>query len=103
MLTQRDLALRDQSTRLHVFDHSIELINPRRAAGFSPVAQKAIRYGVPYRLNPQLAALFTSAAYGAKTPQGGLPMLFRESRKFSNRKPEIATFNDEFRLKIFGA
>ncbi len=103
LLTHRDLALRDQSTRLHVFDHSIELINPRRGAGFSPVAQKAIRYGIPYRLNPQLASVFSSAAYGAKTPSGGLPMLFRESRLFSNRKPEIATFNDEFRLRIYGA
>jgi ATP-dependent DNA helicase RecG len=43
LLVHRDLALREQSTRLNIFDHSIELINPRRTAGFSPVAQKAIR------------------------------------------------------------
>ncbi len=30
LLIHRDLGLRDQSTRLQVFDHSIELINPRR-------------------------------------------------------------------------
>ncbi len=73
LLIHRDLSLREQSTRLNIFDHSIELINPRRTAGFSPVAQKAIRYGVPQRLNPQLAAIFSSPAYGAKLPPGGLP------------------------------
>jgi ATP-dependent DNA helicase RecG len=103
MLAHRDLVLRDQATRLHIFDHSLELINPRRATGFSPVAQKSIRYGVPQRLNPQLAAVFSSPAYGAKIPHGGLPMLLRESRLFSGRKPEIASFNDEFRLRIHGA
>jgi len=60
LLVHRDLGLRDQSTRLQIFDHSIELINPRRTAGFSPVAQKAIRYGLPQRLNPHLAAVFSS-------------------------------------------
>ena len=55
LLVHRDLGLRDQLTRLQIFDHSIELINPRRTAGFSPVAQKAIRYGLPQRLNPHLA------------------------------------------------
>mgnify|MGYP003694481005 CR=1 FL=1 len=40
LLVHRDLALRDQPTRLNIFDHSIELINPRRTASFAPVAQK---------------------------------------------------------------
>jgi len=100
LLVHRDLALRDQSTRLNIFDHSIELINPRRTAGFSPVAQKAIRYGVPQRLNPQLAAIFSSPAYGLKLPQGGLPMLLRASRLFSNRRTELVPINDEFRLRL---
>jgi len=99
----RDLALRDQPTRLHIFDRSIELINPRRTAGFSPVAQKAIRYGVPQRLNPQLAAIFSSPAFGGKTPRGGLPMLLRESRLFSNRRTETIAINDEFRIRLHGA
>jgi ATP-dependent DNA helicase RecG len=102
LLVHRDLAVRDQSTRLNVFDHSIELINPRRTAGFSPVAQKAIRYGVPQRLNPQLAAIFSSPAYGLKLPQGGLPMLLRESRLFSNRRTELNAINDEFRIRLHG-
>ena len=102
LLIHRDLALRDQLTRLHIFDRSIELINPRRTAGFSPVAQKAIRYGVPQRLNPQLAAIFSSPAFGGKTPQGGLPMLLRESRLFSNRRTEMIAVNDEFRLRLHG-
>jgi ATP-dependent DNA helicase RecG len=103
LLVHRDLALREQPTRLNVFDQSIELINPRRTAGFSPVAQKAIRYGIPERLNPQLAAIFSSPAYGLKLPQGGLPMLLRESRLFSNRRTELNAINDEFRLRLHGA
>jgi ATP-dependent DNA helicase RecG len=103
LLVHRDLALRDQSTRLNIFDHSIELINPRRTSGFSPVAQKAIRFGVPQRLNPQLAAIFSSPAYGLKLPQGGLPMLLRASRLFSNRRTELNAINDEFRLRLHGA
>ena len=102
VLVHRDLALRDQPTRLNIFDHSIELINPRRTASFAPVAQKAIRYGVPQRLNPQLAALFASPAYGAKLPTGGLPMLLRASRQFSNRRTELNAINDEFRLRLHG-
>jgi predicted HTH transcriptional regulator len=100
LLVHRDLALREQSTRLNVFDHSIELINPRRTTGFSPVAQKAIRYGVPQRLNPQSAAIFSSPAYGLKLPQGGLPMLLRASRLFSSRRTEMNAINDEFRLRL---
>ncbi len=102
LLIHRDLILRDQPTRLNIFDHSIELINPRRTRGFSPVAQKAIRYGVAQRLNPQLAAIFSSPAFGGKTPQGGLPMLLRESRLFSNRRTELIAINDEFRLRLHG-
>jgi ATP-dependent DNA helicase RecG len=102
LLVHRDLALRDQPTRLNIFDHSIELINPRRTASFAPVAQKAIRFGVPQRLNPQLAALFSSPAYGAKLPPGGLPMLLRASRLFSNRRTELNAINDEFRLRLHG-
>ncbi|HAF24107.1 MAG TPA: hypothetical protein DCK93_14575, partial [Blastocatellia bacterium] len=93
MLAHRDLALREQPTRLNIFDRSMEFINPRRTAGFSPVAQKAIRYGVPQQLNPQLAAIFASPAYGLETPQGGLPMLFRETRRFSNRRTELIAIN----------
>jgi ATP-dependent DNA helicase RecG len=102
MLVHRDLALRDQSTRLNIFDHTIELINPRRTVGFAPVAQKAIRYGVPDRLNPQVSAIFTSAAYGLDLPTGGLPMLLRESRLFSGKRSDTNAFNDEFRLRLYG-
>jgi ATP-dependent DNA helicase RecG len=101
-LTHRDLALRDVPTRLHIFDRAIEIANPRRSAGFAPGALKSIRYGVPQRLNPQINAMFTSPAYGLTLPQGGLPMLLREERSFSNRLPEIVAFNDEFRLRLHG-
>jgi ATP-dependent DNA helicase RecG len=103
MLGHRDLALRDLPSRVHVFDHSLEFVNSRRSVGFSPVAQKAIRYGIPERLNPRLAAVLTSSAYGFKSSLRGLPGLLRESKRFSNRKAEIVSFNDEFRLKIYGA
>ena len=101
-LTHRDLALREQPTRIHIFDRSIEIINPRRTAGFAPLAQRAIRYGVPQRLNPQLAAVFTNSAYGLSLGHVGLPGLLREARLFSGRRAEILALNDEFRLRIYG-
>ncbi len=72
MLAHRDLALRDLPSRVHVFDHSLEFVNSRRSVGFSPVAQKAIRYGMPERLNPRLAAVLTSSAYGLKLSLQGV-------------------------------
>ena len=102
LLAHRDLALRDLPSRLHVFDHSLEFVNPRRSLGFSPVAQKAIRYGMPQRLNPQLTSVLTNAAYGLPLSLRGLPSLLREAKRFSNRKAEIVAFNDEFRLRIYG-
>jgi hypothetical protein len=101
-LVHRDLALRDVPTRLYVFDHTIEIINPRRTNGFAPPAQRAIRYGVPMRLNPQLAALFSNPAYGLKLPPGGLPTLLKQSRLFSGKRSDIHAFNDEFRLRLHG-
>ena len=108
-LVHRDLALREPPTRLNVFDNSIQITNPRRSAGFTradnftPSAQRAILYGVPQRLNPQLAALFRSPAYGLKLAPGGLPALLRHARLFSGRRAEIHTFNDEFRLRLHGS
>ena len=102
-LTHRDLVLPGVATRLFIFDSSIEITNPRRTAGFAPAMQRAIRYGVPQRLNPQLAAIFKSKAYGLALQQCGLPALLRESRLFSGRKSEIHAFNDEFRLRMYGA
>ena len=101
-IVHRDLALRDITTRLNVFDRSIEIINPRRSAGFAPAALKAVRYGMPERLSPRLAAVFANPAYGLTLAHGGLPMLLREARSFSNRLPDIAAFNDEFRLRLHG-
>jgi predicted HTH transcriptional regulator len=102
-LVHRDLVLREQTTRIHVYDHLIEILNPRRTTGFAPSAQRAIRYGVPQRVNPQLAALFRNRAYGLRLPEGGLPMLLREARLFSGRKAEVHAFNDEFRVRLHGS
>ncbi|PYS92009.1 MAG: hypothetical protein DMF64_10660 [Acidobacteria bacterium] len=101
-LVHRDLALRDQPTRLHIFDRAIEVVNARRTLGFMPVAGRAIRYGVPQRLNPQLAAIFANAAYGLDLAPGGLPMLLRQARLFSGRRADINATNDEFRLRLYG-
>lgn len=101
-LIHRDLVVRDVTTRVHIFDRAIEIVNPRRSTGFAPTALKAIRFGVPERLNPQIAAMFSNSAYGLQLAPGGVPMLFREARKFSGRAPEIVSFNDEFRLRIHG-
>ena len=101
-LAHRDLALRDITTRIHIFDRSIEIINPRRTSGFAPTAMRAIRYGVPQRLSPQLAAIFSSPAYGLGLKGGGIPALLRAARSFSGRRAEIHAFNDEFRLRLYG-
>jgi ATP-dependent DNA helicase RecG len=101
-LIHRDLALRDNPTRLHIFDRSIEIINARRTSGFAPLAQKAIRYGIPQRINPQMTAIFSSPAYGLALSHGGLPALLRAARTFSGRPAEIRAFNDEFRLRLYG-
>jgi predicted HTH transcriptional regulator len=101
-LVHRDLALRDVTTRLHVFDRATEIVNPRRSAGFAPTWLRAIRFGMQERLNPQIAGIFSSPAYGLTPARGGLPALLREARLFSNRLPDIAAFNDEFRLRLHG-
>jgi ATP-dependent DNA helicase RecG len=100
-LVHRDLALRDIRTRVNIYDNAIEFINPRRTTGFSPSASRAIRYGITQRLNPQIAAIFTRREYGINAPHGGLPMILRQSTRFSGRKPEIYIANDEFKLKIY--
>jgi len=102
ILVHRDLALRDVPTRISIYDNSIEFINPRRTAGVSPGVSCSIRYGITQRLNPQIAAIFTRREYGIHAPHGGLPMILRQSQRFSGKKPEIYTVNDEFKLKIYG-
>jgi ATP-dependent DNA helicase RecG len=102
LFVHRDLSIRDLPTRINIFDKSIEFVNPRRAAGFSPVALRAVKYGVPQRLNPQIAAIFRSPAYGLTISETGLPVLLRQTRLFGGRRAEIHAFNDEFRLRIHG-
>ena len=101
-LVHRDLVVRDVTTRLHIFDHAIEIVNPRRSTGFAPQALKSIRFGVQQRLNPRTCSIFSHSAYGLELMRGGLPLLLHEARTFSGRLPEIVAFNDEFRLRIHG-
>ena len=102
-LMHRDLAIRDIPTRISIYDNAIEFINPRRTNGFSPPASRAIRYGITQRLNPQIASIFSKREYGTTVPRGGLPMLLRDSQRFSGRRSEVYTTNDEFKLKIYAA
>lgn len=102
LLMHRDLALRDIPSRIFIYDNSIEFINPRRTNGFVPPASRAIRYGITQRINPQIAAIFQKREYGTSIPKGGLPMILKQSRRFSGKRAEIYTSNDEFKLKIYG-
>jgi predicted HTH transcriptional regulator len=97
----RDLAIRDVSTRIHIFDNAIEILNPRRTNGFVPPASKAIRYGITQRLNPQIAAIFHKPEYGIEGLNSNLPNILRQTREFSGKRTEIYTTNDEFRLRIY--
>ncbi|MBA3600083.1 MAG: putative DNA binding domain-containing protein [Acidobacteria bacterium] len=101
-LVHRDLALREIPTRILIYDNAIEIINPRRTNGFVPPASRAIRYGITQRLNPQLASIFSKREYGTNIPKGGLPMILRTSKYFSDKRVEVYTSNDEFKLKIYG-
>lgn len=102
ILMHRDLALREISTRISIYDNSIEFVNPRRTGGFVPPASRAIRYGITQRINPQIASIFSRREYGTNVPRGGLPMIMRVSKDFSNKNAEIYTSGDEFKLKIYG-
>lgn len=101
-LVHRDLAIRDVATRVTIYDDAIEIANPRRTNGFVPPASRAIRFGITQRLNPQIAAVFTMREYGIQAPRGGLPMILRDAFKFAEKRVELTTSNDEFKLKIYG-
>jgi ATP-dependent DNA helicase RecG len=101
-LIHREPAVRDVTTRIHIFDRAIEIVNPRRSAGFAPAASRAIRFGVQQHLNPQIASIFSNPAYGLSLSPGGIPKLLRDAQAFSGRLPDITAFNDEFRLRLHG-
>ncbi|MCX7640287.1 MAG: putative DNA binding domain-containing protein [Pyrinomonadaceae bacterium] len=101
-LIHRDLALREAKTRICIFDDSIEIINSRRHTGFVPFVSKAICYGITQRINPQIAAIFTSPAYEIELGSRDFPSMLREAQMFSGKKPEFSIINDEFHLKIHG-
>jgi len=65
------------------------------------VAQKAIRYGVPQQLNPQLNAIFKSPGYGLSYPA---VVCRRSCERLAvlGKRAEIVAFNDEFRLRLYG-
>ena len=81
-------------------DNSIEFVNPRRTNGFVPPASKAIRFGISQRINLQISSIFRRREYGVKLPQGGLPMILKQSQLFSGKRVELYTSGDQFKLKI---
>ena len=101
-LIHRDLALRENRARVHIFDRGIEFVNARRSAGFASSGARAVKFGVQQRLNPQIASVFANPAFGLALPTGGVPMLLQRARDFSGRLPDIVALNDEFRLRIHG-
>lgn len=103
LLTHRDFVLRDIPSRINIYDNSMEFTNARRTNGFSPPASRAIRYGITQRLNPQIVSIFNRREYGASIPNGGLPMILKQSERVSGKRAEVYTSNDEFKLKIYGA
>ncbi|MBA2380096.1 MAG: putative DNA binding domain-containing protein [Blastocatellia bacterium] len=102
LLVHRDFVFRDIASRINIYDNSIEFINARRTIGFTPPGGRAIRYGITLRLNPQIAAVFARREYGSSVPQGGLPMVLKQSERISGKRAEVYTSNDEFKLKIYG-
>ncbi len=102
-LMHRDLALREIETKILIYDNSIEFINPRRTNGFVPPASRAIRYGITQKVNPQISAIFSRREYGVSLPRGGLPMILKQSKHFSDKRVELYTTNDKFKLKILSA
>jgi ATP-dependent DNA helicase RecG len=102
-LVHRDFVLRDIATRIFIYDSSIEFINARRTKGFVPPGSRAIRYGIMQRLNPQIASVYRRREYGTSVPNGGLPMVLKQSERIAGRRAELYISNDEFKLKIYGA
>ena len=103
LIMHRDLALREIDTEINIYENAIEFANPRRTQGFVPPASRAIRYGITQRVNPQIASIFCRREYGVNIPNGGLPMVLKQSELFSGERPELTTGNDQFRLKLWAA
>ena len=101
LIMHRDLALREIESEIRIYDDAIVFLNARRTNGFVPPASRAIRFGITQRINPQIAAIFKRREYGARVPNGGLPMVLKQSELFSGKKPELSTVGDVFRLKVY--
>jgi ATP-dependent DNA helicase RecG len=98
-IVHRDYSLRDQVTRLLIFNDRLEVINPMRVSG---VALDPICFGVVNAPHPKMKAVMKSKYYGLETVSGGVPMMLHTSQMFSGIRSEIKLVNDEFRLKIYG-
>jgi ATP-dependent DNA helicase RecG len=98
-LTHRDFSSRD-GVRIAVFDRRIEIANP---AFTKRISRESVEYGVSVPNNPLLKNFFRNAAYGVTTYGGGVPMIRRESFRFTRRGPKISLLPNEFQLELPGA
>jgi ATP-dependent DNA helicase RecG len=98
MLSHRDYAMVEPSSRVSVFDDRIEFINPSR----ENLTKKSIEMGAISRLNPRLHHTLTRAEYGLESAPRGIPALRRAHFAFARREPRITTLGDEFRLELYG-
>jgi ATP-dependent DNA helicase RecG len=99
-LAHRDWSAHPQPARIHLFDDSLEFINPAQPIELPIVS---LRYGLALPPNPRLKAVLTNSHYGLPQAAGGLPMIFAETINFARRAPDgPAMANGEFRLKLHG-
>lgn len=98
-LTHRDYCSRQGFIRLMVFENRIEIANP--AIG-KRISRTGMDYGVSIPTNPRIKSFFRNAAYGMTTFNGGIPMIRRESVRFTRREPKFTVLPNEFHIEIPG-
>jgi ATP-dependent DNA helicase RecG len=99
-LVHRDYCVREQPTKINIYNNRIEIANPCISRTLSRKGLES--YGVVLANNPRLKSIFKSSAYGLKTALGGIPSLRQLAYRSSGREPKINIVQEEFRLEIFG-
>lgn len=99
-LVHRDYSFREQPTKINIYDHHLEIINPFHR---NDISKRGIElYGVVLATNPRLKAIFKSPAYGLKTVQGGIPMMRKIGFRATQMEPKILIHAEEFKVELFG-
>lgn len=99
-LVHRDYCVREQPTKVNLFDKRIEIFNPCATR----LALKSIElYGAISAPNARLKAVFKAPAYGLKTVTGGILMMRHLAHRYSNRDLKLSLVQDEFKIEIFAS